>query len=178
MATRSATPPEASRRRKPRSRGSRPGTRTSFRSITRCSIASRMCYVNCCSRLRPTWAAAFTIFSRHGGLAGASSVWAWPSAAMCWIYSPRAPVRSSIAGSSPNRSRLRWASIRSSAISPAPIRPARVTCCCITCSARSTASAGNGATHSGAWEQLRKRWRRRQSRAARRSTLTPRCHEC
>src|SRR3984893_16534486 len=46
----------ARRRHKPRSRDSRPGTRTSFRSITRCSIASRMCCANCCSRLHPTWA--------------------------------------------------------------------------------------------------------------------------
>ena len=43
---------------------------------------------------------------------------------------------------------------------------ARPTCCCTTCSARSTASAANGATRSAAWARSRRRWRRNARRAA------------
>ena len=58
------------------------------------------------------------------------------ASATCSTFSPRARAKSSIAGSSANRSRRPSASTRSSAISRAPTRRARLMCCCITCSAK------------------------------------------
>ncbi len=63
--------------------------------------------------------------------------------------SPRARATCSTAGSSPIRSRRRWTSMPSSAISRARTRRARRMCCCTTSSARSTASADSGDTRCG-----------------------------